>query len=290
MIRFVLLLSLSFLLFSCGATKSTEIQPSAFAKENLIPWSIVAFDSLDRSPEERVAMVKDLGFSQYAFGGRQRHIDKMTQEIEIARASGIKISAVWLYLNHKKDSVGKLKPMSEQVFASLEETGLKTQIWVGLHPDYFSGLSHGEALTKAVAMIGYIAKRAEAIGCAIALYNHGGWYGVPKNQIAIIDALPQHNIGVVYNFHHAHKDLATFSEDIKALAPYLKCVNLNGMKSEGPKILSIGKGDLEREMIAEILNLNYRGPWGILGHVKGGNPERILQENYQGLQILLSGF
>ena len=39
-------------------------------------------------------------------------------------------------------------------------------------------------------------------------------------------------------------------------------------------------------MIQQLLNLNYRGPFNILGHVKGGDPEVILEENFNGLKAL----
>ena len=273
---------------SYGFTQNDVKTYSQFKIENLIPWSIVAFDSLERSPAERIAMVKDLGFSQYAFGGREKHIATMEQEIRLAKKENIKISAVWLYMNPAKDKPGQLKPMSEKVFQSLESTGLETQIWVGFAPNYFDGLSQEESLKKATDMISYLSERAEKIGCKIGLYNHGGWYGNPENLLAIINSLSQYEIGIVYNFHHAHSQLDTYEENIKLMLPHLWCVSLNGMKAGGPKIISIGKGDLEKGMIQSLLDISYQGPFAILGHVKGGDPAIILKENYEGLQKLFS--
>jgi len=270
--------------FSQNDTKSY----SQFKIENLIPWSIVTFDSLERGPVERIAMVKDLGFTQYAFGGREKHIETMEQELILAQKENIKISAVWLYMNPEKDKPGQLKPVSEKVFQSLENVGLETQIWVGFAPNYFKDLSQEDALKKAKEMIAYLSERAEKINCKIALYNHGGWPGNPKNQLEVIKLLPQYEIGIIYNFHHAHKQLNSYNENIKLILPYLWCVSLNGMKEGGPKILTIGQGDLEKEMIQSLLDLNYQGPFAILGHVKGGDPEIILKENYEGLQEIFS--
>ena len=36
-------------------------------------------------------MIKELGFSQYAFGGRQEHVNLMAEELMIAKAAGIKL-------------------------------------------------------------------------------------------------------------------------------------------------------------------------------------------------------
>src|SRR5690606_41954104 len=40
------------------------------------------------------------------------------------------------------------------------------------------------AMSKPIA---YIADRAKELGCKVALYNHGGWFGEPENQIEIIE-------------------------------------------------------------------------------------------------------
>jgi len=270
-----------------SACKSTKIKTTKlFEKENLIPWSIVGFDVKERTPKERLEMLERLGYDQYAYGNRPKHIPTMKAEWELAKQKGITIKAVWLYINLNKDKVGSLKPESEIIFKNLRETGLKTQIWVGFQPTYFDKLSNEESFNQSKEMIEYLSKRAQKIGCKIALYNHGGWFGKPENQFKIIKALPNEDLGVVFNFHHAHDSLKEYSENIKNLFPYLWSVSLNGMKAEGPKIITIGKGDLEKQMIQQLLDLNYTGSFNILGHVKGGDPETILEKNYKGLQRL----
>ncbi|WP_228852994.1 sugar phosphate isomerase/epimerase family protein [Aegicerativicinus sediminis] len=260
-----------------------------FQKENLIPWSIVGFDVKERTPQERLEMLKDLGFTQYAYGYRPKHIPTMAEEWQLAKEKGIQIKAVWLYINLKKDRPGKLKPDSEIVFENLKNIGLKTQIWVGFEPSYFEGLSDLDAFSEAKTMLEYLIERADEVGCKIALYNHGGWYGKSENQLKLINTFPKKDIGVVYNFHHSHENLDTYQNDINHLLPYLWCVNLTGMKEDGPKILTIGEGTEEKLMIEYVIEIGYNGPFGILGHVKGGDPETILQDNYNGLQNLFKG-
>ena len=75
---------------------------------------------------------------------------------------------------------------------------------------------------------------------------------------------------------------------MRKATPNLWCVNLNGMRKEGQKIITIGQGKLEKEMIQQLLDLNFNGPFGILGHVKSGDPELILEENAKGLSTLFS--
>ncbi|GGK10698.1 hypothetical protein GCM10007962_01030 [Yeosuana aromativorans] len=258
----------------------------AFRKSNLIPWSIVGFDVKERTPQQRIDMLKRLGLKRYAYGNRPKHVPTMGLEWQLAKDNDIKIDAVWLFVNLRRDRPQALKPESEAVFKNLKAVGLHTQIWVGFEPTYFEDLSEAESLKQSVEMVSFLSKRAQALGCKIALYNHGGWFGKPENLFKIVKALPNENIGVVFNFHHAHDDLQNYSENIKMLLPYLWCVNLNGMKKEGPKIITIGQGNLEKDMIQQLLDLKYTGPFGILGHVKGGDPEVILPENLQGLQHL----
>lgn len=267
------------LIFSCHKAEDP------FRVENLIPWSIVAFDKLERSPSERVAMIKNLGFSQYAFGGRKKHVETMKEELNLARDEGIEISAVWLYINNK-DTLLNLKLANEMVFESLKDTGLSTQIWIGIDAEYFGGLTQSESLKKAHDMISYLSKRAQKVSCKIALYNHGGWFGEPENQLEIIKRLPQHDIGIIYNFHHAHEQLDKYQSIIKKIQPFLWCVNLNGMKKDGPKIIPIGEGNLEKEMINLLVKSGYKGPFGVLGHVKSEDVEFTLKKNLKGLQAL----
>src|SRR3954463_5065896 len=44
-----------------------------FARENLIAWCIVPFDSKHRGPEERAAMLERLGFRHFAYDWRGEH-------------------------------------------------------------------------------------------------------------------------------------------------------------------------------------------------------------------------
>ena len=62
-------------------------------------------------------------------------------------------------------------------------------------------------MNKAIEMVKYVSAIADEIDCKIALYNHRGWFGNPHNQVEIIKALPELNLTMVYNFHHAHEYL-----------------------------------------------------------------------------------
>ena len=118
-----------------------------------------------------------------------------------------------------------------------------------------------------------IAEEAAKIGCTVALYNHGSWFGEPENQIQIIERLKRDgitNVGIVYNLHHGHGHIARFPQLLKAMMPHLLCLNLNGMvehgEATGKMILPLGQGDDDLKLLKQIVGSGYGGPVGILNH------------------------
>jgi hypothetical protein len=259
--------------------------PDALHPENLIAWCIVPFDSLDRTPQERADMLKGLGMKKYAYDWRADDLDQMADEIKVAVEQGIEISAVWLWIDDNHDAIDTLSPTNQRMFRILKESGLKTDVWLSFHSNFFTSVHHTARLAKGSRMIKGIADQVEAMGCRLALYNHGDWFGDPRNQIKLIEKIDR-NIGLIYNFHHGHHQIDEFSTLVDAMLPYLWVVNLNGMKKDDYKILPLGTGDHEKNMITTLLNAGYSGPFGILGHVDGADMKRILQQNLSGLKNL----
>lgn len=75
------------------------------------------------------------------------------------------------------------------------------------------------------------------------------------------------------------------------LRPHLLAININGMRSDGErigkKILPIGTGDRDLEVLKEIAKSGYEGPIGILNHTDEYARTR-LQVNLAGLEKLVS--
>lgn len=267
--------------YTCSGQKENQLQLN-----KVYPWCIVAFDSLKRSPNERIAMLMDLGFNKYAYDWRDEHLTEMQHEINLARDNDIEIISVWLWLNAKRDSLNVLSPANERIFEILKESKLETRIWLSFSNNFFEDLTQEESMSKAIEMIEFVNSKAEETGCQIALYNHKGWFGDTANQVKIIGALPHIDLSIVYNFHHGHEDLENFPEVVKNIKPYLSAVNLNGMRKDGPEILQIGVGDYESEMIRVLIEEGFNGPWGILGHVEDEDVRKILKGNMKGLNSL----
>ena len=140
------------------------------------------------------------------------------------------------------------------------------------------------------ARIRPIAEAAAKIDCQVGLYNHGGWFGEPENQLAIIDELKLPNVGIVYNQHHGHDHIDRFEQLLEKMLPHLYVLNLNGMTRDGErrgqKILPLGQGELDLPLLKMIVASGYRGPIGILGHTQD-DAEARLSDNLDGLAWLV---
>lgn len=274
-----LLLTLMILTTACRETPKKQ----NLDRSKVYAWCIVPYDSLQRSPAERMAMLKRLGIKKYAYDWRAEHLPQMAGELQLAAENGIEVIAVWMWIDNNSDSVEKLSDANEKVFSILETVGYKGQIWVGFNANFFDGLPEEEAVKKGAGMIGSLSKRATPLGCKVALYNHGDWFGEPENQIKIMKALPGADLGLIYNFHHGRGQIDAFPEMVDVMLPYLWSVNLNGVKREGPEIMPIGSGDYEKGMIDLLLEKGYKGDFGILGHIEDKDVEGVLKANLEGL-------
>ncbi len=254
-----------------------------FARKNLVAWCIVPFDSKKRGPEERAAMLEKLGFTKFAYDYRAEHIPTFDAEIEALKRHHIELTAWWF-----PTSLNDEAKMTLAVFAKHKVT---PQLWVtgGGNPTKDEADQRARVIAEA-ARIRPIAEAAAKVGCKVALYNHGGWFGEPENQLAIINELKLDNVGIVYNLHHGHDHLSRFPELLQKMKPHLYTLNLNGMVKEGDrkgqKILQLGEGDLDLTLLKTIRDSGYTGPIGILGHTQD-DAEARLQDNLDGLDWLI---
>ncbi len=255
-----------------------------FARDNLVAWCIVPFDAKKRSPEDRADMLKRLGFKRYAYDWRAEHLPTFEREIEALKKNGIELTAVWF--------PGSLNKEAQTLLDALKKHGIKTSLWVSMNGGAVSVTpdEQKKRVEQHAAALKPTAEAAAKIGCTVGLYNHGGWFGEPENQLAIIDALKMPNVGIVYNLHHGHDHLGRFPELLKKIKPHLLALNLNGMidkgDQKGKKILPLGQGDLDHSLLKTIRASGWNGPIGILGHTND-DAEQRLKDNLDGLDWLL---
>ncbi|WKN43577.1 TIM barrel protein [Tunicatimonas pelagia] len=278
-----IVLGLSVLISCSIENRPVTNSHSLFDQSNLIAWCIVPFDSEERSPEERAAMLQELGISQLAYDWRQQHLPTFEAELEALKKHNIDLRAVWFWID--QDSVGYLGEDNETLWDKMVANEVRTECWFSFSPQYFEGLSDEEKRQRAIRFIADFRKRAKQQNCTLGMYNHGDWFGNPINQLAIIDSLGSDHLGMVYNFHHAHHEINEFPALLEKMQDHLLCINLNGMVEGGEKIVALGEGDRELEMLQAIQNSNYRGPIGIIGH-QDRDVKEVLVQNLRGLNQL----
>jgi len=269
--------------FTGCPTGKNPADPDIFNRDNLVAWCIVPFDAMNRTPEERAIMLKDMQISQFAYDYRDSHLASFKEEIHALKNHRISLRAVWLWVEPEGERL--LNRTNETVLEVLQKTGTRTELWVSFPGWVFRG-SDEENLQKAVKALTEIIVRAEETGCTVALYNHGDWFGEPENQVRIIEAIGSEKLRMVYNFHHGHHHMDQFEALFNLMVPYLSAVNINGMSAGGPKIITLGEGNRELEMLKIIKASGYRGPIGIIGHTDGEDIRNVLERNLKGLERL----
>lgn len=259
-----------------------------FRRENLAAWCIVPFDAKRRGPEERAAMLEKLGIRKFVYDYRAEHIPQWDEELEALKRHHIELLGWWFPTS--------LNDEAKKTIELFKRHGVHPQFWVNGNGGPIEVKDEADQkmrVAKEVERLKPIAEAAAGIGCKVALYNHGNWFGEPENQIAIIEALKKEgvtNVGMVYNLHHGHGHLARLEKILPQMLPHLLCFDLNGMEADGEargrKILPLGVGTEDARLLKLLRASGYAGPVGILNHTNE-DAEGRLQDNLDGLDWLL---
>ena len=247
-----------------------------FDKDRLVAWCIVPFDAKQRGPAERAEMLVRLGLKRVAYDWRAKHVKDFEEEILQYKKHGLEFFAFW--------------SVHENAFQLFQKHKINPQVWHTLsNPDAATQQARVEAAAKAMLPL---VERTRRLGCALGLYNHGGWGGEPANLVAVCKHLKAHHnaghVGIVYNLHHGHGHIADFEQSLKLMQPHLLCLNLNGMNDDAkPKILPLGEGLHELKLLNTIRQSGYQGAIAILDHRSAIDTEVALRENLDGLKKLL---
>lgn len=266
---------------------TTAATPSdLWSRDNLVAWCIVPFDAQKRGPEARADLLQRLGFQHFAYDWRAEHIPTFDAEIRSCAARGVTISAWWFPT--------KLDDNAQKILAAIERNKIRPQLWVtGGGSPTKSAAEQQQRIDQELARLRPILQAAARLGCTVGLYNHGGWFGEPENQIALLRQLRVEghaNVTLIYNFHHGHDHITDFAARWARMAAYVDTVNLNGMVAggdkTGKKILYLGEGDQELAMMRAIQASGWRGRIGILNHHTDVDAEVALRANLAGLERL----
>ncbi|MBZ5855560.1 sugar phosphate isomerase/epimerase family protein [Flavihumibacter profundi] len=276
------------ILFSCynGLGQTGPETGKVFSKSNLVAWCIVPFDSKHRNPEERAQMLNKLGITKLAYDWREEHVPQFDEEMEALKKHHIELQAFWM--PYGPDPVSN--EHYPEILALLKRHKIKTQLWwsYGSSDDALKNLAQEERVQLIGEMVLDMAADAEKIGCTVGLYGHGGWFGEPENQLAILAYVKAQNVGIVYNFNHAEEQVDRFVAFFPAIVPRLIALNIAGLKKGPPgKVVAVGEGDSEKEMIRIIAASEYRGTIGIINEDTAPDAEVGLQMNIDGLKNIL---
>ena len=268
---------------TAAAAEPSDQASLLFSRGNLVAWCIVPFDAKKRTPEQRAEMLERLGLRRFAYDWRDEHLPTLDAELAALKKHGVELTAVWF--------PASLDRNARLILDTLRKHRLRPQLWVMAHVE--SKGAGDDPVARAADVIRPVAREAESIGSKVALYNHGGWFGEPANQVAIIERLRRDgvgNVGIVYNLHHGHEHLARFPELMATMKPHLLALNLNGMTEgadkTGGKIMPLGQGALDLRLLRTIRDSGWRGPVGILNHTDE-DAEARLRDNLEGLEWLL---
>ncbi len=270
------------LLLPCLLALSCQAR-DIFDKPNLAAWCIVPFDKAKRGPEERAAMLDQLGIHKFAYDYRKEHIPTFDAELDALKKHHIELLAWWFPTTLNDE--GK---MALELF---KRHGVKPQLWVNGGGAWPKGeADYQRRIVAEAARIRPIAEAAAAQGLKVGLYNHGSWYGEPETQLAIIKELHMPNVGMVYNLHHGHDHVHRFEHLLAQMLPHLLCLNINGMMEDGERrgmnSIPVGQGEWDLELLKIIKRSGYEGPIGMVNDTQEDAKDR-LQDNLDGLQWLV---
>ncbi len=281
-----------FLLLAFGMIAGLQAQPvspnPSWSRENVQAWCIVPYDAKKRNPEQRAQMLLDLGIKRYAYDFREEHVPTFDQEVEVMKKAGIEITAWWFPTT--------LNKLAQLILDVIKRHGIKPELWVtGSGDPAPNPAAQAERVTKEAARIRPIAEAAAGLGCKVLLYNHGGWFGDPENQVqvvAVLRAAGITNVGIVYNFHHGHDHIRNFARIWPRISREVMAVNFSGMvvdgDRQGRKIIHLGTGNEELTMMRTIYRSGWRGSVGILSHIAEFDAAETLKSNLAGYDKLLA--
>ncbi len=264
---------------------------SAFAKSNLHVWAFEEYDSIKRTPEERARLLKELGITKAGYICRNAaRVAEFEAYVQAYKKEGIELIAVWTPVN----TIAPLEEAQISRFLDVvDDNKLRLQWWLTLEED-FDKLPKARRVDHAVKQLRPLTIEANKRECRLVTYGHGStrWFTQIENQIAIIEKLktvmPDAQLGIVYNFHQSHAQMDRLKTVFPQLKPHLVALNLNGMRSAGRRIETLGKGDREKEMIDIVFKSGWRGPVGIIGHNRSADMKSTLQANLDGLRSILA--
>ncbi|MEM6912309.1 MAG: TIM barrel protein [Verrucomicrobiota bacterium] len=219
-----------------------------------------AFAGEESSMEERVALLKGLGFP-----GVVTELKTFTSEWgQALRKSDLEVAATYLVLKPGKNGIVVPKGVASHL-AEFKET--KTQVWVTVGKVRKFEVTEAEAL----AAILQVADLARENGLKTVIYPHYSFFtDTNERALRLAQAAAREDVGVAFTLCHflRQEEPEAMEATLEAAAGHLMAVQVNGADAQGKQtgdwsrlILPVGQGDFELgRVLSQLDEMAYEGP------------------------------
>lgn len=263
-------------------------------RPNVAAAQIVTHDGVDRTPRERAAMLRRLGLRRLIWDWRDRDALQFDAELDALRMQGIELSGIVAPhplpdANGAVMALGKINPHVRQFVTEAARRGLTPDLWVAVEFGTPSAVAEGNPATElarvwqAADHVEPLVRLASSNGMCVLLTNELGFFGEPRNLVALVDALAERglrNVGIAYQQQHGHAHIADFAEHFRLMQPHLIAIALNGMDPDalvtGRVILPYGAGRADRKLAHIIAASGWRGQLVVQGNSRDDAEQRLL--------------
>jgi len=202
--------------------------------------------------DEKAALLKRLGYDGIAW----RPNGKTAEMLAALDKHGLKMFATYVTLLPDLESC----PIPNRVRSEIEALkGRDTIVWLMIN-----GKSSDEIVVPAIQRIADI---AHANGLDVALYPHANCYtDTVETNARLIELAERNNVKASFNLHHflAQHPADELESKLKAVAPTLALVSINGADIKGHAIKALGDGTYPVERVMRVLDeINYDGSVGL---------------------------
>lgn len=224
--------------------------------------------------EEQVALAQRTGYAGVLFAAA----GNAGKFVAAHRAAGMRVLGIYTGVN-LDDARPGLEPGLAEAIRAMRGTGALITFTVrgkgGLHAD-----------ERAAALIREAADLAAVAGLRVALYPHYGFYMARiEDGLRLREMAGRKNIGLVFNLCHWLRsgDGAHLRERLRAAAPYLDLVLVNGSDDEGDwtrLIQTLDRGSYDvAGFLRKVRATGYKGPVGLQCYGIAGDREENLRRS-----------
>ncbi len=257
-------------------------------RPNVAAANIVATDLKSRTPRERAAMLRRIGIRHLVWDWRDQDALQFDAELDALHNQGISLSGI----RAPHPMPGAINPHIRAFLTEAARRGLAPDLWVTVASEQVG--NDFEHIWQAADHVEPLAQLASDHGVCVLLANETGFFGEPRNLVALVEALAERgwaNVGIAYQQQHGHAHIANFAEQLAVMQPHLVAIALNGMDPNaaetGRLILPYGAGRADRKLAHVIAASGWEGQLVVQGHSMDDSELRLL-DNLEGLDWVIA--